>query len=490
MKKVSSVLLVSIAAIVLFFTSCGSPTSEDGSGSAVSISGMVVDGSQAPIPDAIVRIISPPPEKVTTTDSTGSYNFEVNVDSSTSYVIEARKEGLPTKSEEFLAVPDRNIELPDFVLGSSDTTDGDDGQDDEQQESEGSAYISLDNLSNKEIRVSGAGGNETSDLTFTVTDSAGTPISDNNAEYVNFALLEAPSGVSIYPDSARTSNGQVTATIKSGTESGVVQVQASFSRNTNPKNKLSNVKGGQPSAGNKSSRNAGFTGSFSSQSTSVQQKTVTHESKPVQITVTGGMPSSDHFKMQSASKNMVASSNESNQISVDLGDQYGNNVPEGTAVYFKTDLGTIGGSASTDGNGVATSNLQTGDPGTATITAETVDRNDQKISKQTNVVFSGSPELSVSPASADLQGLTEQSFSYTLQDENGNPLASGTSISVSVNNENLTVTGDTEVTLDDFNKSGAGKTEFNFTLQNPDGTVDNRECVHYLVGRRSQRHGY
>jgi hypothetical protein len=444
---------------------------------------MVVDGNEEPIEDAIVRIISPSPEKTTTTNAEGMYDFEVTVDSSQTYLIEARKEGYPTKTEEILAIPDRNIDMPDFILAENTGDDGSDGDGNTPpQDSEGSAFISLDNISKKEIRVNSAGGTETTDLTFVVTDSAGTPVTDNNAVYVNFEILEGPDGgESIYPDSVLTNNGEATATLKSGTVSGVVQIQASFTRKESSKSVTKTV--GVPNKGSKSGINplngkettsSPNLSKSSSPSSPTTQEAVTHSSKPIQVTIHGGFPSTDHFSMKSEVRNMAMALGEENTITVDLGDKYGNDVPIGTMVHFKTEpeMGTITGSAETDEDGTASVTLQTGDDaGISTITAETINDNSQTISKQIDVLFSGKPKISISPKNVNLENFSKQTFDLTVADQNNNPLAPGTSISVTVDNDTLTLNGDTDVTLGDVVKSREGTTSFEFTLSNPTGAL-------------------
>jgi len=467
MKKSISILSVFVVSVVFLLSSCGSPTSDSTKSNSITISGKVVNAQDNPIQDAIVRIISPPPEKIKTTDSTGTYSFEITVDSAQTYTIEARKEGYPTKTDQILAIPDRNVKMPNFKLASSDTTNG--GGNNGNSNSEGSAFISLDNVSSNEIQVNGTGGTETSKLTFLVTDSAGTPISNDKAVYLHFNILEGPDGgESIYPDSVLTQNGQATATLKSGTVSGVVQIQASFSRKVSAQKSNPNQTAPLNHPGQQ------YSASSPSSPVSSATQTVSYKSKPVSVTISGGLPSENHFSIKAEKKNQVASeANQENTINVLLGDKYGNDVPEGTSVYFKTDLGTITRSDVTDQNGHATATLQSNNtsPGIATVTVETINDNSQTISKQLQVVFSGTPELTVTPQNVSLNNFTEQKFDYTLQDKNGNPLASGTSISVSVDNSDLTLSGDTDVTIPDAVNSGSDTTDFSFTLSNPNQKV-------------------
>ncbi|MDZ7757450.1 Ig-like domain-containing protein [Rhodohalobacter sp.] len=157
---------------------------------------------------------------------------------------------------------------------------------------------------------------------------------------------------------------------------------------------------------------------------------------------------------------IAALSSEPLTITALLGDKYGNTVPEGTAVYFSTNKGTINGSASTDANGYATSQLQTNQtsPGIATVRVETVDENSTRISRELDILFSGKPQLAVTPETVDLADFTSQTFAVSLEDENGNPLAEGTSLEVSMDHPELILDGDSQVALGDETTAGPGVT--------------------------------
>jgi FlaG/FlaF family flagellin (archaellin) len=193
-------------------------------------------------------------------------------------------------------------------------------------------------------------------------------------------------------------------------------------------------------------------------------------SQPVLVTITGGLPNENHFEVSSVQKNIPANSNTPNEITVLLGDQHGNPVTPGTAVYFSTSKGNIDGSANTDEQGYASSLLRTNNtsPGIATVRIETVDESSEKISREIDVLFSGRPSISISPQNIDLLGFESQVFEVILSDEVGNPLSEGTTMDVTIDHPDLILTGSTSVELGDEIEPGNGTTHFEFRLRNPD----------------------
>lgn len=432
MNSLKQILILCITAISAFvlLISCDTTSSTDYE--PVIVTGQVVDNQQNPLENAIVRIINPLPEIVTTTNAIGNFSLQLQVDSTINYTLEIRKEGFTTRTQDFLAIPERDINLPVIRLS---TTNDDNGVDptDPGEGSEGSAFITLQSLSETNIQVRETGGIETAVFEFIVTDSTGSPVSADNAVMVSFDIASGPDGgESIYPESIQTANGIAKAALTSGTVAGVVQIRASFTRDGN-----------------------------------------TMQSKPVSITISGGLPADNHFEANAAKRNIPASSSEINEITVLLGDKYGNTVPEGTAVYFSTNKGAINGSGSTNADGFASSQLKTNNtsPGIATVRIETVDENSSRIFRELNITFSGKPGLSVTPETLVLDNFQKETFSVVLDDENGNPLAEGTTLSVTMTHPELILEGQTQVTLSDNTESGEGSTEFEFILKNSSGQL-------------------
>ncbi len=396
----------------------------------ITVQGSVVDvDTSEPISNAIVEIISPEDIAAQTfSNESGLFMFEeVDVDSVIDITVQAHKEGYSTEMMTLLAAPEKELTIPEIRLKRTNGTDED--QDDSSTGSGGSSSITLESKSKDFIQVRGTGGDETVDFEFVVRDSSGVPITDDQSVYVRFQITSGPNGgESIYPDSARTQAGIARATLTSGTKAGAVQIRASFNRNG-----------------------------------------ISSHSSPVPITISGGLPNDNHFEVSSEFKNIPARSSSPNEITVLLGDKHGNPVLPGTAVYFSTNKGNIDGSTNTDEQGYTASQLRTNNtsPGIATVKVETVDENSSTISRELDVLFSGDPQLSVSPTEVDLVGFQSQIFQVTLSDQNGNPLAEGTTMEVTVDNDDLTLSGTTFVELTDTQRKGNGFTEFEFRLRNP-----------------------
>jgi len=227
-------------------------------------------------------------------------------------------------------------------------------------------------------------------------------------------------------------DGKVAATLTSGTKAGAVQVIAEFDI------------GGEIIA-----------------------------SLPVAITIHGGLPDYDHFSIAPELLNFAGYYNFGlmDQITAFVGDKYANPVRPQTAVYFTTTGGIIEGSTLTDFQGIGSVELISALPmpfhstlgaGFATITASTVDENSATISRETIVLFSGTPQVSVTPTSINIPNAGSQSFSYYVGDQNGNPLAGGTSITVSVEGDDVDAQGDLSFTLPDT--QSPAWTQFNFLV--------------------------
>ncbi len=435
MDTIRSRITLILATFIIIILTFSCDTTSSTKFEPITISGMVSDKNDNSIENAIVRIISPLPERYTTSDENGAFSFLVEVDSSMTFQMEAQKEGFQPYSMEFLAIPERDTEVLLFKLLAIGEDDDDDNGDDDQppidpDDSEGSAFITLQSLSHESIQVRETGGVETAAFEFMVTDSAGTSVGNQHAVEVHFEIASGPDGgESVYPESVQTDRGVARASLTSGTAAGVVQLRASFTRDGN-----------------------------------------TMQSKPVAISISGGLPDDNHFEVRTERRNIPSATSEANSISALLGDKYGNTVIEGTAVYFSTSRGVINGSASTDVHGFAASNLLTNNdsPGPATVRVETVDENSVKLSREIELFFTGKPQLSINPESFDLNDFTSKTFEITLADENGNPLSEGTTLTVDVDHPELEVSGFTEITLPDTHLSGPESTEFSFILRNPD----------------------
>ncbi len=193
----------------------------------------------------------------------------------------------------------------------------------------------------KTIRVQRGGvGQTASQVFFVVQDAVGSPVGAGFE--INFSLPEAAAGnidATLSPATVETDgSGQVGTVVYSGSKPGTVTVKATY---TDPDT----------------------------------QEVITTISP--QIIIEAGLPVGEEFSIDSGSLNLPYS--DTTPITVNVGDIFGNPVPEGTPVFFKT-YNTGGlvypGNAFTDSAGVATGTL---DPsagavplnGVISVTAET-----------------------------------------------------------------------------------------------------------------------
>ncbi len=316
----------------------------------------------------------------------------------------------------------------------------------------GSAHsIAFIGMTTNEISVYGVGGVEATILTWEVRDSLGFPIDFDHRDTVNFSIIGAPvsGGAYVSPSSAITnSSGRVATTVNSGTVSGVLQFVATLTRNSDG---------------------------------------VVIMSTPVIITVNAGLPDQAHFDIgPPVGRSNFAQAwdvfNLVDPITVQVGDTFSNPVRAGTAVYFSTSGGVIDASGFTDAGGHATVNLYSGNPlpvdpvfgkGYCRVTGWTIGSGGVTVKLSTLLLWSGrSFVTNVSPDSFHVNaGGSSGDISYVVSDENGNPLAKGTHISVALqytpppnSQVNLVVTGDVDVTLDDVLFPGPKNTEFKFQV--------------------------
>ena len=284
------------------------------------------------------------------------------------------------------------------------------------------------------IGVTESGSPETAKIIFEVQDSSGIAIDLDHAVYVNFRFGSSPGGGEILaPGTVKTNDvGQVTVNLTSGTIAGAVQIIAEI-----------DYKGDKIT------------------------------SKPVGIAIHGGLPDITHFSVGTDQLNYAYYHILAGVVEVTslVGDKYTNPVKPNTVVYFSSDAAVVQGSGLTDNSGIAGVTLLSGNPlpNDATygpaffyIHAKTINEDEAPIETQTRVLFSGIPVLSVSPTSFDIDNGGSQSFTYTVTDEFGNPLAPGNRYTVSVSTAGeATVAGDVSINMPDVQ---FGNTSFGFVL--------------------------
>lgn len=436
----SLILVLSFLISLIYFNSCGkSPTQpESPLGDNVTINGQVIDfESGQPIVNAAVKIIADTAQYGVTTGTDGKFSKTFRIIKSVDVKIIATKEDYKGDTTVVFAVPGRTIDVPTLKLEKlkATTTTG------------LPASIVLVRQTFATIGVRESGDNETTTLTFEVRDSSGNPIDITNAVIVNFTLGANPGGgLFIDPPSKKTnSEGRVSVNVTSGTVAGVVQVIAEVNLGTR-----------------------------------------VIRSKPVNIAIHGGLPDYEHFSIAPDAYNFpgLIKYGLFNNITAYVGDKYSNPVKPNTVVYFASTGGIIQGSAVTDEMGVATAKLMSAapvpihpilGPGFATVTARTANEQNQTIEKSLVILFSGYPSrLFITPTSFAIPNRGSQIFYYTVADANDNPIASGNTITVTVEG-NVKAQGDISVNMPDT--QSRRWTQFSFIVFDADPEKDEESPV-------------
>ncbi|UCF63190.1 MAG: Ig-like domain-containing protein [bacterium] len=403
-------LLTLFVLILAVAWNCDSPTNND-SKIAV-LSGQVLDGTTLnPIANAGLVVLDFP-EISGLTNNDGFFKLEIETEVSLDIQLRVFKDGYFADTLALLAVPGNTISNIAVILQSRTPV---------TQPSGSAASIVLFATNPSSIGVRESGAPEVSEITFQVQDSSGIPVDLDNSVQVNFAIGSSPGeGEFISPTSGVTaSGGLVKTSLFSGTKAGVVQLIATID---------------------------------------VGSSTII--SKPVAIAIHGGLPDSTHFSLAVEKLNFPGYNiyGLTDKITAFVGDKYSNPVRPGTAVYFNTTGGLIEGSALTSLTGQASVNLISAAPqpihpvfgaGFATIKGTTVNERQEEIAAYAIVLFSGIPQITVNPTAINVPDGGAQSFSFRVHDQNFNPLASGTTISVVVEAGDIEAVGNTNVTLPD-----------------------------------------
>lgn len=438
----SKILLVSVI-IAALLTGCKLKDSSDfgtdtgdisTTGGSVTFKGQVYDNTSGlPIKQAVVRLVVEGVSKGSVTDSLGVFDFSTSIQTSGEYLFITSKEGYYPDTLSTFALIGKTIEIPTRRLYRAVTTIDPSGN---------AASIILKSQSLNSIGIQGVGSPEAANLVFEVQDANGKPVDPNHSVTLNFRIGTSPGSTEyLFPASAKTNSyGQATVTLNSGKKAGVVMVIAE---------------------------------------TTVNNKLIS--STPVPIAIHGGLPDASHFHVACEKLNYPYLGIVGQEIifSAYVGDKYSNPVKPGTTVYFETTSGIIGGSAQTNASGVATVSLLTQPwpnhpvegPGFFEVTARTVNENNVTISTSTIRLLSGEVgTLTITPTTFAIANGGSASFSFTMTDILGNPMAPGTSVSVITDGGSAKLYGATNFTMPDALHSGAGTTVFGFSCAdgNPD----------------------
>ena len=418
---ISSVIFI----VFVFLNSCELGIDENPESTLTTISGQVVDSESGnPVVGATVKVYNDTSYTGGTTNSNGLFQIDFNINNDQELNVVIYKSGyLPDTLNIYITSgSENNISLVKLVATTG-SGNGKSGQ---------AASLYLYSQSAASIGVKESGALEAAQIVFQVLDSSGVPITFENKVYVQFSFLSGPGGGEyLYPDSVESNSlGRATVTLNSGTVAGVVQVIA----------RINSING-------------------------------LIQSQPVALSIFGGIPDINHFDIASENLNYPAYGIVGFSISFTayVGDKYSNPVRPNTTVYFSTTSGIIGGSAQTSTSGTATVELLT-QPfpnhneyglGFFEVTASTIDENSELIQTSSIRLLSGYPVLNVSPNSINITNGGNQVFVFQISDSNGNPLAEGTRIAVTVEEGDIDLSGDIDVTLPDTQSSFY--TQFSFT---------------------------
>lgn len=409
---------------LLFFMSCQSTSNPviDNSGTGgstgttnVTVTGIILESATKTVLDsAFVTIYYGSGIASGYTGTDGKYSIQFYIDTSKTVLIIATKTGY--KPDTLTGYVAKNA-VNNFgnrilsLVGTASTKSGP------------PAAIYLYSQSATSLGIQGPGSPVTGSLVFQVVDSLGHAIDASHSTLVKFSFGGHPNGgefLSPQPSLVYTdSTGRATVVLTSGTKAGPVQVIA-------------------------------------------QVDLTDHSiySLPVSYTIFGGLPQQSHFGIAAQYLNFAGYDifGQQDKLTAYLGDRYGNPVKPNTSVYFTTTGGIIEGMAQTSSIGAGTVSLISSEPrpihptrgaGFATVTASTADENSQTISTSMDILFSGIPVLTISPSSFDIPNAGSQDFTFEVKDENGNPLAPGTNISVTVEGDNVKTAGETSFEMPD-----------------------------------------
>ncbi len=432
-----------IYALVLFFVGAACESSSD---DFVTIQGNVSDGSSGNALAGAALIITEPislSSTFTSADSAGNYIFDqIDISDATDITIRASQTGYISETKSVTALPNQSINL-DFDLLAEGTGGGGDDDDEVLGEPGIPAAIVLTNVTEESINIRQTGGTVSSTFSFEVQDSSGRSMNEDTPVEVNFQILRGPGGgESVVPERVTTnSNGAVVSNLFSGDSAGVVRIEAFIIRDDN----------------------------------------VRISSSPIVIAIHGGFPAADRFFVAPPNFNLEGyaylDASLEYTISASVGDRWGNPVKEGTAVDFRTEAGIIDGSALTNARGFAsvvlspdgsTPGMGTSDVGFFTVTAKTVDENNNFITRDVELLFTTrEANITFTSGAFDIPSNGSDNVSFTVTDLNGRPMAAGTTISVTSLSD-IEVSGDSDIELGDYFTGGPGRTEFVVTVSDID----------------------
>ncbi|HTR99424.1 MAG TPA: hypothetical protein VML00_06700 [Bacteroidota bacterium] len=340
----------------------------------------------------------------TTTGSDGKYNFTFTIDSTSSVQLAYHISGYRDTSV-VAALRSNSITTQNVAMQRRSQISGGGGSGIAQT-------IAFLGAAPPEIRVKGVGQIETATLTWEVRDSLGLPIDATHSIQLTFAITNGPGGGEFLSPTVVTtnSNGQAIMTLSSGIRAGVVQVTA--------------------------------TGTVASGTVTTQ---------PVRVVIDAGFPEQAHFTFGAPIYNLpvLGTFGVHNKVSVLVGDKWSNPVAPGTAVYLSSTAGVVTAAVYTDLSGQGSGDIISGNPlplgayaapinggrphgdGYHYIAARTVGQGAVTVLDSILMLWSGPSIISAfTPTSFNIPNGGDTTFTFTVSDALGHPLAAGTTISV------------------------------------------------------------
>jgi hypothetical protein len=174
-------------------------------------------------------------------------------------------------------------------------------------------------------------------------------------------------------------------------------------------------------------------------STEYNGRTITAE--PVRIVIHAGLPVQDSYYMWPDRINYPVPPHAGMSVWVQMGDRYQNPVQQGTAVYFTTTAGIVQAESWTNLEGIAEVTFwghrnqedEIFGPGFGYITGSTLGESGTIVTDSMLILVSEEPIITVAPDGAvNLNAGDRRTFNLTVADINGNPMARGQQISVSL----------------------------------------------------------
>ncbi len=308
------------------------------------------------------------------------------------------------------------------------------------------------------LRIAGGGGIENTILTFEVRDSVGAPITLDNRATVRFTsnfypntFVPGGTAPSILPKIDSTDEtGKVRVSVLSGTQAGVVQIEALINL-TNPVRTI--------------------------------------KSQPVKIQVYAGFADQKHFTISASAQNFpgLEKAFYTREITVQAADTFSNPILDGTAIYFNSAHGTMTTGSASSTVGFVTNTLYSANPlpqnadtlkpdaqilgygygtskGFSRVYARTLGRDGRWVIDSVLFLWTGSPLFTNTGASTFTiaNGGSGGPFTFKIVDRFGHPMSAGTTVKVTASTGK--VSGDISRTIPDTFVGGAGITTFSVSL--------------------------